>query len=143
MTDAVNIWDDVPDWGGIGARKLVRAGDGLGASIWEIRPGGDYWRHFHHASDELLIVLRGRPTIGTPDGTRQLSEGDVLPLPRGRQGDRTITNDTSDVVRLLMVSTNIDPEVAEYPDSGKIGFWIGEHGRFFRVGDAVEHAGPE
>jgi len=143
VTDAANIWDEVPDWGGIGARRLARAGPGLGASIWEIHPEGDYWRHFHRASDELLIVLRGQPTIWTPDGTRQLKEGDVLPLPRGQQGDRTIMNHTSDVVRVLMVSTNIDPEVAEYPDSGKVGVWIGEHGRFFRVGDAVEHAGPE
>jgi len=143
MTDAVNIWDDVPDWGGVGARRLVRAGDGLGASIWEIHPGGDYWRHFHHASDELLIVLRGQPTVGTPDGTRRLSEGDVLPLPRGPVGDRTITNDTSDVVRVLIISTNADPEVAVYPDSGKVGIWIGEDGQFFRAADAVEHAGPE
>ena len=61
VTDAVNIWDEVPDWGGIGARRLVRSGAGLGASIWEIHPGGDYWRHFlHYASDELLIVLRAK-----------------------------------------------------------------------------------
>ena len=143
VTDAVNIWDEVPDWGGIGARRLARAGAGLGASIWEIHPGGDYWRHFHHASDELLIVLRGRPTVGTPEGTRQLNEGDVLPLPRGPRGDRTIANDTVEVVRVLMISTNIDPEVAEYPDSGKVGIWIGDRGRFFRVTDALEHAGPE
>jgi uncharacterized cupin superfamily protein len=105
--------------------------------------GGDYWRHFHYASDELLVVLRGRPTIATPDGTRQLNEGDVLSLPHGPRGDRAITNETSDVVRVLMISTNIDPEVAEYPDSGKVGIWIGENGRFFRTADALEHAGPE
>jgi hypothetical protein len=27
-----------------------------------------------------------------------------------------ITNETSDVVRVLMISTNNDPEVAEYPE---------------------------
>ncbi|MFL5959145.1 MAG: cupin domain-containing protein [Gaiellaceae bacterium] len=143
MDDAVNIWDDVPDWGGIGARRLARLGGGLGASIWEIHPGGDYWRHFHQASDELLVVLRGRPAVDTPDGRRDLDEGDVLPLPHGPQGDRAITNDTSEVVRVLIVSTNTDPDVAEYPDSGKVGVWIGDDARFFRVADAVEHAGPE
>ena len=143
MSDAINIWDEVPDWGGVGARRLIRAGGGLGASIWEIHPGGDYWRHFHHASDELLVVLRGRPTVSTADGTRQLNEGDVLPLPHGRAGDRTIANDTADVVRVLVISTNADPDVAEYPDSRKVGIWIGETGRFFRDADAVEHAGPE
>ena len=128
MTDAANIWDEVPDWGGIGARRLVRAGSGLGSSIWEIHPGGDYWRHFHHGSDELLIVLRGTPTVSTPEGTRRLNEGDVLPLPRGSKGDRTIANDTAEVVRLLIVSTNADPEVAEYPDSGKVGIWTQRDG---------------
>ena len=67
----------------------------------------------------------------------------MLALPRGPQGDRTITNDTAEVVRVLMISTNIDPEVAEYPDSGKVGIWIGNKGRFFRVTDAFEDAGPE
>jgi uncharacterized cupin superfamily protein len=133
----------VPDWGGVGARRLVRAAGGLGASIWEIHPGGDYWRHFHHASDELLIVLRGRPTIRTTEGKRQLDEGDVVPLPRGPAGDRAIANDTDQVARVLIVSSNRDPDVAEYPDSGKVGIWIGEKGRFFRIGDAVEHAGPD
>ena len=143
MTDARNIWDDVPDWGGIGAQRLVRSGSGLGASIWEIHPAGDYWRHFHHASDELLIVLRGRPTVRTPDGVQQLNEGDVLPLPHGPQGDRMITNDTTEVVRVLVISTNANPDVAEYPDSGKVGIWIGQEGRFFRTAHAVKHAGPD
>ena len=66
----------------------------------------------------------------------------MLPLPRGPKGDRAITNDTVDVVRVLIISTNIDPEVAEYPDSGKVGIWVGDQGRFFSVADAVEHAGP-
>jgi uncharacterized cupin superfamily protein len=74
---------------------------------------------------------------------RRLDEGDVLPLPRGPQGDRTITNETSEAVRVLIISTNIDPDVAEYPESGKVGIWIGDQGRFFRAADAVEHAGPE
>jgi uncharacterized cupin superfamily protein len=143
MSDAVNIWDDVPDWGGVGARRLIRGGGGLGASIWEISPGGDYWRHFHRGSDELLIVLRGRPTVGTRDGTRQLDEGDVLPLPRGPSGDRTIASETTELVRVLIVSTNVDPDVVEYPDSGKVGIWVEESGRFFHAADAVEHAGPE
>lgn len=143
MDDATNVWDEVPDWGGVGARRLVRAGAGLGASIWEIHPGGENWNHFHHASDELLIVLRGRPTVRTPEGTRRLAEGDVLPLPRGPEGARAITNETGEVARVVIVSTNADPDVAEYPDSGKVGVWVHEHGRFFRAADAVEHAGPE
>lgn len=67
----------------------------------------------------------------------------MLPLPRGPDGDRTIANDTAEVVRILVISTNADPDVAEYPDSGKVGVWIAETGRFFKDADAVEHAGPD
>jgi uncharacterized cupin superfamily protein len=144
MDEATNIWEDVPDWGRMGARRLIRQpGGGLGASIWDIHPGGESWHHFHHASDELLVVLLGRPTVKTPDGTRELAEGDVLPLPRGPAGARTITNETDAVARVLIVSTNADPDVAEYPDNAKVGIWLHEHERFFRNADAVEHAGPE
>jgi uncharacterized cupin superfamily protein len=144
MDEATNVWEDVPDWGGVGARRLIRQpGGGLGASVWDIHPGGENWHHFHHASDELLVVLRGRPTVTTPEGTRELAEGDVLPLPRGPAGARTIANESDAVARVLIVSTNADPDVAEYPDSGKVGIWLHEHGRFFRDADALEHAGPE
>jgi uncharacterized cupin superfamily protein len=137
-----NIWDDVPDWGGVGALPLVPDSPGLGASIWEIHPGGENWNHFHHGSDELLIVLRGRPTVRMGGDTRQLAEGEVLPLPHGPDSARAITNETEEVARVLIVSTNADPDVAEYPDTGKVGIWIDGQGRFFRLADAVDHAGP-
>ena len=137
-----NVWDDVPDWGGVGALRLDRQTT-LGASVWEIHPGGDHWEHFHDASEELLIVLRGRPTVRTDAGEQHLEEGDVLTFPTGPAGVHGIRNETDEVVRILIVSTNADPDVAEYPDSGKVGIWIGGEGRFFRVADAVEHAGPE
>ena len=137
-----NVWDDVPDWGGVGALRLDR-GTQLGASVWELQPGGENWNHFHHASEELLVVLRGRPTVRTPDGDRQLNEGEVMTFPRGPGGAKAITNATDEVARVLIVSTNADTDVAEYPDSGKVGIWVKGQGRFFRVDDAVEHAGPE
>jgi uncharacterized cupin superfamily protein len=144
--DATNVWDDVPDWGGVGARRLVRSPDAaLGASLWELQPGGSQFvYHFHHGSDELLVVLRGRPTVRLHDGERTLAEGDVVPLPRGPSGGHQLQNDGGTVARVLIVSTNADPDVAEYPDSGKIGV-VGSDAswRFFRRADAAEHAGPE
>jgi uncharacterized cupin superfamily protein len=143
--DATNVWDDVPDWGGIGARRVVRAPSGsLGASIWELQPGGSQFvYHFHHGSEELLVVLRGRPTVRMHDGDRQLAEGDVVPFPPGPDGGHQIRNDGDSVARILIVSTNADPDVAEYPDTGKVATFTGGTQRFFRTGDAVEHAGPD
>jgi hypothetical protein len=45
---------------------------------------------------------------------------------------------------VLIVSSNADPDVAEYPDFGKVGFVVGGGSwEFHRHSDAVEHAGPE
>ena len=142
IADATNIWDEVPDWGGTGARRVARHGSGLGASIWEFQPGQpEYVFHFHHGSDELLIVLRGEPTLRTNDGDRILREGDVVSLPRGPQGGRAISNPGDSVARILMVSSNADPDVAEYPETGKIGVVAGGKGwEFYRRDDAAEHA---
>jgi len=131
-----------PTGGGVGARRLVRAGT-LGGSVWEFQPGqGQFVYHFHHASEELLVVLRGAPTVRLPDGDRELKEGDVVGFPRGAEGGHQIRNESDEVARVLIVSTNADPDLAEY-DSGKVGVWIEGSGRFFRMEDAVEHSGAE
>jgi uncharacterized cupin superfamily protein len=142
VEDARNVWDELPDWGGVGARRLVRAGS-LGGSVWEFQPGqGQFVYHFHHASEELLVVLRGTPTVRMHDGDHQLAEGDVVGFPRGAEGGHRVRNDSDSPVRVLIVSTNADPDVSEY-DSGKVGVFIDGSGRFFRLEDAVEHGGPE
>jgi uncharacterized cupin superfamily protein len=143
--DARNIWDEVPDWGGVGARRLVRVpGGSLGASLWELQPGGSQFvYHFHHGTEETLIVLRGTPTVRMHDGDHRLAEGDVVPFPRGPEGGHQIRNDGDAPARVLIVAANANPDVAEYPETGKLAAVVdGEH-LFHRVADAVEHAGPE
>jgi uncharacterized cupin superfamily protein len=76
--------------------------------------------HFHHASEELLVVLRGRPTLRTGDGSRQLDEGEVVHFPTGPDGAHALSNDTEETVRYVMASTLRSPEVAEYPDLRQI-----------------------
>ena len=42
----------------------------LGCSLWELPPGeAAYPYHYHYADEELIIVVRGRPTLRTPAGT--------------------------------------------------------------------------
>jgi uncharacterized cupin superfamily protein len=147
MSDAENVWADVPDWGGVGARRLVRPeGGSLGGSIWEFRPGGSQFvYHFHHGSEELIVVLQGEPTVRLHDGDRRLHAGDVVPLPRGPAGGHQIRNDGAEVARVLIVSSNVRPDVAEYPQTDKVGLLTPDGGEweFYRRGDAVPHSGPE
>ncbi len=117
----------------------------LGISAWEIDPGqAAYPYHAHLTEEELVIVQRGTPSLRTPEGWRELAEGEVVRFPRGEAGAHQLVNRTSEPVRFLAVSTNGDPDIVLYPDSGKVGaaernpdgsgFW-----KFFRMDDAVEY----
>jgi len=112
-----DTWDPGEDWsgGGVTSKRLPRGGD-LGASVYGLDPGSSMVYHFHHGSEELMVVLRGRPTLRTGEGTRELGEGDVVHFPPGPDGAHGVANDTDVPVRLLMVSTLRSPEVVEYPD---------------------------
>jgi uncharacterized cupin superfamily protein len=143
---ATNLWDDVPGWGGgVGARRIVRPANAtLTAALWEFQPGASQFvYHYHHGSEELLVVLRGRPTVRLHEGERRLAEGDVVPFPRGPEGGHQIRNDGDEPARVLIVAANSNPDVAEYPETGKVAFVVDGRHRFHRVADAVEHAGPE
>ena len=94
----------------------------IGGSMYELEPGDRLWPyHTHHANEEWLIVLRGAPTLRTPDGEETLREGDVVAFPRGKEGAHQVRNGTDAAIRILMLSTLIAPDIVEYLDSGKIG----------------------
>jgi uncharacterized cupin superfamily protein len=112
-------WGEQPeDWSGGGgkSKRLVGSGPLLGASVYELGPGNFNVYHFHHGSEELLIVLRGRPTLRTLEGERQLAEGEAVHFPTGPDGAHGIRNDTEENVRFVVAGTRVSPEVVEYPD---------------------------
>jgi uncharacterized cupin superfamily protein len=126
---AMNVWDDdwgpqAEDWSGGGGRskRLPRAAErpGLGVTLYELDPGNFVVYHFHHAWEELLVVLRGRPTLRTPAGERQLDEGESVYFALGADGAHGLKNETDGPVRYLMASTLSSPEVCEYPDLRQI-----------------------
>ena len=107
-------WDEGEDWSGGGARsKRLPRGVDLGASVYELGPGNWVPFHFHHASEELLVVLRGRPTLRTGDGERQLEEGAVVHFAVGPPGAHGLSNATDEPVRYVIASTLRSPEVGE------------------------------
>ena len=67
-----------------------------------------------------MTVLRGRPTLRTPEGQRELAEGDVVHFPAGPEGAHAVSNEADVPARFVMVSNRTSPEVVEYPDLGQI-----------------------
>jgi uncharacterized cupin superfamily protein len=133
----VNIWDDdwgeqAEDWSGGGglAKRLVGRGPLLGASLYELERGNFMIYHAHHGSEELLIVLRGSPTLRTPEGERRLEEGEVVHFSTGPEGAHGIRNDTDKPVRYVVAGIRQSPEVVEYPDLKKVT-GQSKHGIFF------------
>jgi uncharacterized cupin superfamily protein len=112
-------WDGGEDWSGGGgnAKRLPRA-ERPGATVYEISPGNFDPYHFHHASEEMLIVLDGEMTMKTEEGARTVRRGRDLP---GRACRRPwLRNAGEGPCRYLMASSRRLPEVAEYPELGQI-----------------------
>ena len=116
------------------ARQL--GSEKLGLSYWELPPGqAAYPYHWHLTEEELLVVTDGAPSLRTPDGWRELEEGEVVAFPRGEEGGHQLVNRTRDTVRFLAFSTPTGPQIVMCPDSGKIG----ADGHRFRLTDEVDY----
>jgi uncharacterized cupin superfamily protein len=133
----MNIWDDnwgeqPEDWSGGGAlaKRLVDRGPLLGATLYELQRGNFMVYHAHHGSEELLLVLRGTPTLRTPEGERQLATGDVVHFAAGPEGAHGIRNDTDETVRYVVAGIRVSPEIVEYPDTKQVT-GQSKHGVFF------------
>jgi uncharacterized cupin superfamily protein len=139
-------WDRVEDREGWRSRDAWvghRIGAELiGGSLYELEPGDRLWPyHTHHANEEWLIVVKGEPTLRTPEGEQQLREADVACFPRGAAGAHQVSNTTATQVRVLMLSTLIVPEIVEYLDTGKVGTRDAKGERIFlsRPGPPVDY----
>jgi uncharacterized cupin superfamily protein len=121
-----NDWDsrrDRPGWQWNRMEVGARAGAELfGASVYELEPGQKTFPyHWQHVEEEMLVVLDGEPTLRTPEGERRLTRGDAVVFKRGPEGAHSVRNDIAAPARILMLSTPSWVEIAEYPDSEKIG----------------------
>jgi uncharacterized cupin superfamily protein len=118
-----NVWEpDLPEvWEGIHGRRLIREeGRPLSGAVWELPPGSrgvDY--HFHHGTEEFLIVLSGTATLRTPHGERELAPGSVAHFSPGPEGAHTVMNLSDEPMRYVMIAAHTSPDIIEYPDKGE------------------------
>jgi uncharacterized cupin superfamily protein len=110
-------------------RKQLGAADGgedLGASLYELPPGGaSFPYHYHTGNEEALYVLSGEGTLRLDGEDLAVAAGDFAALPASEDGAHRLRNDGEGTLRYLLVSTMDDPDVMVYPDSGKVGVMAG------------------
>jgi uncharacterized cupin superfamily protein len=130
LTEAELVWDDA-DPEGFRA-GMARLGKLLGAretgvSVYELPPGQALCPyHYECGEEEWVLVLSGTPTLRTPAGEERLAPWDVACFPRGPEGAHGIRNETGESARVLMFSTVVLPTATVYPDSDKVGVWVGD-----------------
>ena len=96
-------------------------GKSLSSSVYVLKPGktsGLY--HYHHGTEEMLIMIKGTPLLRLPNETRRLLEGEVVTFGIGPEGSHQVINDTNEEVRMVFIGYETSPDVVEYPDEGLI-----------------------
>jgi uncharacterized cupin superfamily protein len=128
--ERVNIYDaqlehdeDDPEGYSSGYLKLAPqvGGKTMAGTLYELPPGNSNCPYHYESDEEWLLVLEGRLTVRHPEGTDELTAGDLVCFPAGPDGAHKLTNRGDEVVKMLIVSTANLPAVAVYPDSDKIG----------------------
>ena len=94
---------------------------GLGAMFVVVEPGKRAFPfHNHLGNDEMFVILDGEGTYRFGSNSFPVKAGDVCAAPRGGPDTaHQLINSGSGPLRYIGISTLNDPDIAEYPDSGK------------------------
>jgi uncharacterized cupin superfamily protein len=94
----------------------------LGATVDIVAPGQQSCPyHFHHAQEEMFVIVQGEGTLRVAGELVPIRAGDVIFTPAGPDHPHQILNTSDAPLQYLSISTTERPEICEYPDSGKVG----------------------
>ncbi|HXF78112.1 MAG TPA: cupin domain-containing protein [Usitatibacter sp.] len=129
----------------VGAKKL-------GYNLTVVEPGKRAFPfHNHHANEEMFFVIEGTGKLRFGKDEYPLRTGDVVACPPGGpEVAHQIVNTGSAPLRILAVSTMIDIDIWQYPDSNKWGAAGGRDpgkppteatfpGRYVREAESLEY----
>ena len=126
--DASDLEWTTVDGADLRRKKLGAATDGdrLGCSLYELPAGERSWPyHYHTGNEEALFVLSGEGRLRLDGEELPLSAGVYAALPADERGAHRVVNDSGGPLRYLMASTMTEPDVAVYPDTDKLGVFVG------------------
>ena len=93
----------------------------LGYSLIETAPGCRATPfHNHRYNEEMFLILEGHGSVRIGSERYPVRAGDVVACPAGGPETAHQIENTSDKpLRYLAISTTKEPDVVDYPDSGK------------------------
>jgi uncharacterized cupin superfamily protein len=103
----------------VGAKKL-------GYNITILPPGKRAFPlHNHTINEEMFFILEGEGQLRVGKETFPVKQDDFIACPPGgpETAHQLINTHATLELRYLAVSTMMRPEIAEYPESGKFGFY--------------------
>lgn len=111
----------------VGSMASQIGADKLGCRLTVIPPGKRGWPfHSHHANEELFFIVEGAGSYRFGEQIYPVKAGDLLAAPvGGAEHAHQIINDSDAPLKYLALSTMIEPDVMEYPDSAKFGAFAG------------------
>jgi uncharacterized cupin superfamily protein len=101
----------------IGARQM-------GYNVTVLAPGKRAFPfHNHRVNEEMFFILEGEGQVRIGPETFAVRKGDVIACPAGgpETAHQLINSSATGELKYLAVGTARSPEIAEYPDSGKLG----------------------
>jgi len=108
----------------IGRRVAGAVAKKLGAAIDIVPPGKlSCPYHSHYTQEEMFIILEGEGTLRVAGEMLAVRAGDVIDIPPGPEYPHQLINTSTGPMKYLSISTQEDPEICEYPDSGKYGVY--------------------
>jgi uncharacterized cupin superfamily protein len=123
----------------IGARNL-------GYNLTVLPPGKAQCPfHCHHGEEEMFLILEGEGELRFGDQRYPIRKHDVIACPTGgAEVAHQIINTGKVVMRYLALSTLVELESCEYPDSQKILVSVGTRGerglrKMFRAESSVDY----
>lgn len=89
----------------------------FGVNMLRLPPGqASAQRHWHKNEDEFVMVLRGKVTLVTDAGEREIGPGMVAGFPAGVADGHHLVNRTAEDAVCLEIGTRSELEECDYPD---------------------------
>ncbi|MBI1187586.1 MAG: cupin domain-containing protein [Alphaproteobacteria bacterium] len=150
LDDEALVFDDVEENGSYTSKRATISdhigAQKLGYNLTVLAPGKVQCPfHNHHGEEEMFLILEGEGELRFGDARYPIRKHDVIACPPGGpEVAHQIINTGATPMRYLALSTLVEVEACEYPDSQKILIVTGARGnrglrKMYRAEDDVDY----